>query len=144
MSVEQAPVSNRYQEVVTRLYHSNKYDFVGVALRENQSPHLTRWIHVLGNTNERWRRIVLRRGIGLAGLVVQTGHPFLNNEILQLDYRDQFYCPIARLEQLTNVVAVPIKKAPFNKVVGVLLAGYREHKKEMNDQDIQKLSQYLH
>lgn len=129
--------------LIERLYESMNYDFVALALREPHSPHRIHWVHAIGNNNERFRRIVLRSGIGLAGRVVQTGRPFINNQILALDYQNEFYCPIARLEQLTNVVAVPITTGPFAQVNGVLLAGYRHHKAKMTEVDAQKVSQYL-
>ncbi|MGL5105019.1 MAG: GAF domain-containing protein, partial [Limosilactobacillus fermentum] len=113
MTAGQPQPLQTYQELVNRLYQQSNYDFVGVALQAPVSPHLTRWLFVAGNQNERFRRIVLRRGIGIAGLVLRTGAPFWHNDILALDLSDRLYSPIARAENLQAVVAVPINDGPL-------------------------------
>ena len=143
MSSEQPSACVDYQAIVNRLYAKFDYDFVGIAMRESQSPHQIRWTYVAGNTNQRYRWIVLRNGIGIAGYVLQTGIPFLNNATLDLDYRDRMYCPIARAEKLTNVVAIPLTTPPFQLVNGVLLVGFRHQGHKVSHRDVQRLSQSL-
>ena len=143
MTAGQPQPLQTYQELVNRLYQQSNYDFVGVALQAPVSPHLTRWLFVAGNQNERFRRIVLRRGIGIAGLVLRTGAPFWHNDILALDLSDRLYSPIARAENLQAVVAVPINDGPLHTVSGVLLAGYRSGHHRVCEADSDKLSQSL-
>lgn len=143
MNAEQPQPLHNYQQLVTSLYQQTDYDFVGVALQAPVSPHLTRWLWVAGNQNERFRQIVLRRGIGITGLVLRTGTPFWHNDILALDLSDRLYSPIARAEDLHSCVAVPINNGPFGTVNGVLLAGFRDEERQVNEQDATKLSQSL-
>lgn len=118
MTAGQPQPLQTYQELVNRLYQQSNYDFVGVALQAPVSPHLTRWLFVAGNQNERFRRIVLRRGIGIAGLVLRTGAPFWHNDILALDLSDRLYSPIARAENLQAVVAARLMTGRCTRLVG--------------------------
>ena len=74
---------------------------------------------------------------------MQSGLPFLNIATLELDFRDLMYCPIARVEKLTNVVAIPLTCPPLQAVHGVLLAGYRDRRCLVSEADVQRLSQSL-
>ncbi|RVU70973.1 MULTISPECIES: GAF domain-containing protein [Lactobacillus] len=143
MNINQPNTKSDYQTLTNTIYQNTDYDFVAVALQEATTPHLTRWVYASGNQDESFRRIVLRKGIGIAGLVMQTNKPFWHNNILELDYSDRLYTPIARVEKLLEVAAIPITD-PFLKIaIGVLLVGYRSHEHQVSEKDVSKLSQFL-
>lgn len=143
MNSEQLRSQNDYQLIVDKIYQKEQFDFVGIALQSTQSPHLIKWEFVAGNTNEKFRKIVLRSGIGIAGLVVRTGKPFWDNNLDHYQYSDEMYTPIAKSESLQSAIAVPII-SPLTKLVrGVLLAGYRFDNKKVSEQSALTLSQYL-
>lgn len=131
-----------YQHLVDQLYQTSDFDFVGVALQAHQTPHQITWQYVAGNRSEQFRNIVLRSGIGIAGLVVRTGKPFWKNALQTETYTDALYTPIAQAEGLTSAAAVPIVTTAFRLVTGVLLAGYRSTQ-PVSDATISRLSHYL-
>lgn len=141
MSLEKLDSQHDYQHLVNQIYQQEDFDFVGLALRANNQSNI-KWYFVAGNQNEQFRKIVLRSGIGIAGLVVKTGKPFWKNNILDIAYADRLYTPIAKVEALQSAVAVPVYTSEIKLVDGVLLAGYRSDH-QVSGQTISRLSQYL-
>jgi len=130
-----------YQKIVDQIYQTENFDFVGIAIQSQNPPHSIKWSFVAGNSNERFRKIVLRSGIGIAGLVVRTGKPFWDNNLTEYEYTSKMYTPIAKSETLQTAAAVPIIDT-LGLVDGVLLAGYHTHT-IVSEKTAQKLSQYL-
>jgi len=95
-------------------------DFAGLAWSEN---HLITWKVVSGNRNERYKKIILRSGKGIAGQVFRSGRPMIVESFdsnAQLDMKD---FPIMLAENLVSGAAVPV--IIDRKVKGVLLVGSR-------------------
>ncbi|MCO0600816.1 GAF domain-containing protein [Peribacillus butanolivorans] len=97
-------------------------DFVGLALQNSNGPDVS-WHYAAGNRNDKYKRITVRYGKGIAGKVISTGRPmgiedFPNNILGKaLEY------PIMLAENLSYAFAVPIQ---FKGVLkGVLLVGNR-------------------
>ncbi|WP_125979922.1 GAF domain-containing protein [Loigolactobacillus iwatensis] len=128
MGDEEIAKESVFNNLVQTIYHQEDFDFVSIALQEVTGLRKIRWRFAAGNTNERFRRIVLRSGIGIAGLVVRTGEPFIENDLEHHQYTDYISCPITMVEHLTNAVAIPILDSD-QLVSGVLLAGYRNHQR---------------
>lgn len=143
MNPEQLNSPNDFQTIVNKIYQNEQFDFVGIALQSSEAPHSIKWDFVAGNTNERFRKIVLRSGIGIAGLVVRTGKPFWDNNLNHYEFSDEMYTPIAKTESLRSAVAIPIISPLTNLVRGVLLAGYRSNKIKVSGNTALTLSQYL-
>ncbi|MGW6666250.1 MULTISPECIES: GAF domain-containing protein [Peribacillus] len=97
-------------------------DFVGLALQNRKGPDIC-WHYAAGNRNDKYKRITVRYGKGIAGRVISTGAPmkiegFPNNiHGKALDY------PIMLAENLSCAFAVPIQFKGVPK--GVLLVGKR-------------------
>ena len=142
MTLAENADQRNYQHLVDQLYQTSDFDFVGVALQASQTPHQITWQYVAGNQGEQFRKIILRSGIGIAGLVVRTGKPFWKNALQDATYTDALYTPIAQAEGLTSAAAIPIVTTEFRLVTGVLLAGYRSTQ-TVSDQTISRLSHYL-
>lgn len=107
------------------------FDFVAVALVQSAERHFElKWEYVAGNQSNRYRRIVLQSGKGVAGHVFKTGKPYLVVDVeVMLDREDLYNYPIVVSEGLNSFGAIPLYK--YNRVKGVLLVGYRTGKKLM-------------
>ncbi|AKP64366.1 hypothetical protein FC99_GL000595 [Levilactobacillus koreensis JCM 16448] len=142
MTLEEIDRQQDYQTLVDRIYRQDDFDFVGVALQAPTAPHAIKWLFVAGNQSEQFRKIVLRSGIGIAGLVVRTGKPFWKNELQQYTFSDEMYTPIAKIEALQSAAAIPLTSSRFHLVTGVLLVGYRSAQ-PVSDDTVSRLTQYL-
>ena len=114
-----------YQLELDRIRAALGYDFMSLALAEPaEYDYVIRWKYASGNTNDRYKRIVLQSGRGIAGIVFKTGKPFLLPSV-QNDVEPDalFNFPITRMEQLNSIAAVPMWNDA--RVAGVLLGGFR-------------------
>jgi len=113
-------------ETVTELCNNLMADvnseFVALAIQNESGPDV-RWHYATGNLNDKYKRITVRYGKGIAGKVISSGSPMMMfnfpHDILGkvTDY------PIALAEKLVSCYAVPLF---FNAVPkGVLLVGKR-------------------
>lgn len=127
-------VGFNYEQEIERVKELFGFDFVGIAIV--QSPERgfeLRWTYVTGNLNERYRRIKLQSGKGLAGLVFKTGKPmFVGNAEEEWTAGDLFNYPIVTAEKLKSFGAIPLYK--HNRVKGVMLIGYRKGGKLTHEQ----------
>ncbi|MCQ6274364.1 GAF domain-containing protein [Bacillus sp. V3B] len=100
-------------------------DFVGVAIQNQKGPDV-RWHYAVGNGNDKYKRITVRYGKGIAGKVISTGRAMevtnFPNGILgkALEY------PIMLAEKLVSSYAVPVFFQGGPK--GVLLVGRRVYR----------------
>jgi nitrogen regulatory protein A len=118
-------VEFNYEQEIERLKELFGFDFVGIALVQSPERRFElRWVHVIGNRSERYRRIKLQSGKGIAGLVFKTGKPmFVGNADDEWSAGDLFNYPIVSVEGLKSFGAIPLYK--YNRVKGVMLVGYR-------------------
>lgn len=117
-----------FQDELDRLRISEGYDFAGVALYEH---HTTlspiKWRYVSGNLNNRYKMIVLRKGRGLAGMVMKTAkRMIIDNVSKNVSPEEKIKYPILISENLTAVIAIPL--CLNQQVSGVLLLGQRDNK----------------
>ena len=106
---------------------SEGYDFAGVALYEHHMTSPIKWHYVSGNLNDRYKMIILRKGRGLAGMVMKTGKRMIIADVVaSLSPEDKIKYPILIAENLTAMVAIPL--CYNNQVYGVLLLGQRDGK----------------
>ncbi|OTN75336.1 hypothetical protein A5886_000406 [Enterococcus sp. 8G7_MSG3316] len=101
------------------------YDFLGIALNTSAAYDAKeiRWLYVAGNKSDAYRKIRLHVGHGIAGLVWKTARMQEAKAILEHPQIFADY-PIARLERLTTVLAVPVLQE--HEVIAVLACGYRD------------------
>jgi nitrogen regulatory protein A len=97
-------------------------DFSAFACQEPEEAAI-RWKYAVGNKNERFRRIVLRSGKGIAGKVLMLGRPMLLENYEPRQHDDPQEYPILYAEELRSALGVPVLMA--GRVKGVLLIGYR-------------------
>ncbi|MBC6309659.1 GAF domain-containing protein [Listeria sp. FSL L7-1582] len=100
-------------------------DFVGIATAiAADGQKEIRWKYVAGNRNNRYQKIVLQVGKGIAGIVWRTARIMISENLNQdRDAPLQEY-PIALTENLASIIAVPIMSEGV--VIGVMLGGYRK------------------
>lgn len=115
-----------FQLAIDSLRERFDFDFVSIALVQSAANQFVlTWQYASGNLNQRYKRIVLHSGKGIAGIVFKTGKPMLIQNIeAELDPGDLFNYPIIVAEQLKTVCAIPLWKD--GRVAGVLLVGFRE------------------
>ncbi|KAF9129301.1 hypothetical protein BGX30_013998, partial [Mortierella sp. GBA39] len=115
----------QYQAEIEKLRDRFQFDFVSLALvQPAEDRFVLTWQYASGNMNDRYKRIVLHSGKGIAGIVFKTGKPMLiQNVNTDIESRDLFNYPIIVAEQLKSLGAIPLWEAA--RVQGVLLVGYR-------------------
>ena len=116
-----------YQNELDRLRLRYQFDFAGIALpTEDHVGTKIKWRYVSGNLNERYQRIELRYGRGVAGNVMKTGKPMIITDANEQQIQSAlFNYPILISEQLTSMIAIPLWHN--HRVKGVLLFGQREN-----------------
>lgn len=107
----------RFLDEVRRLM---AVDFAGLAWYEELD--FIRWRFASGNRNDRYRRITLRLGKGIAGKVIRSGRMMVIEDLSQLTEDIREY-PIFLSEGLQAAVGAPVTIR--SSVLGVLLAGNR-------------------
>ena len=115
-----------YQQQVEEIRLAMGCDFVALSLVQPEERRFQiRWEYASGNMSQRFRRIVLQSGKGVAGIVFKTGKPiFAPNTHDYYKNEDLYNYPIIIAEQLESFAAIPLFK--YNRVKGVLLAGCRK------------------
>jgi nitrogen regulatory protein A len=110
-------------------------DFVALALTEPD--HVIRWKYASGNRNDRYKRIVLRPGKGLAGKVMCLGRPIQMKFDEPQSMDDPRDYPILLAEGLKSLVGVPINSG--ERIPGMMLVGCRAHR-EFSPEEIAHIS----
>lgn len=115
-----------YQTQIEQIRSAANFDLVAIALVEPAAnQYVLKWKYASGNLNNRFKKVILQSGKGIAGMVFKTGKPIHIQD--SGDFADQnnlFNYPILSFEQLKCLGAVPIWHN--GRVAGVLLAGFRE------------------
>ncbi|ETP68166.1 GAF domain-containing protein [Planococcus glaciei] len=114
-----------YQPLIEQIRTAGAYDLVAIALVEPaENQYLLKWKYASGNLNDRFKKVILQTGKGIAGMVFKTGKPLLLEDTSDLaDSANLFNYPILIFERLKSMGAVPLWHN--GRVAGVLLAGYR-------------------
>ncbi|MDQ1147477.1 nitrogen regulatory protein A [Bacillus sp. SORGH_AS 510] len=109
-------------DVCNRLMAAVNCDFVALALQNEVGPDV-RWHYASGNLNEKYKRITVRFGKGIAGKIISSGSPMMLTEFPNGILGKVTDHPIMLAEKLVSSYAVPLF---FNSVPkGVLLIGNR-------------------
>ncbi|WML57524.1 GAF domain-containing protein [Neobacillus sp. PS2-9] len=110
-------------EVCNQLLTAVNCDFVALALQNEVGPDV-RWHYASGNLNEKYKRITVRFGKGIAGKIISSGSPMMMTDFPNGILGKVTDHPIMLAEKLVSAYAVPLF---FNSVPkGVLLIGNRE------------------
>ena len=112
-------------------------DFVGLAMAaENGDGEIViKWKYVSNNRNNRYQKIVLQVGKGIAGIVWKTARPYVVEDAKK-DIQETKDFPLTITEQLVSMAAIPLLNG--HEVQAVLLGGFRK-KKKLNQEFIDQL-----
>ncbi len=118
-----------FQSEIEQVRGLFQFDFVGLALVQLTERHVeTKWAYVSGNYSQRYERIVLQAGKGIAGTILKTGKSLHIEDVEKEICKDELYkYPILLSEELKSFVAIPLFK--YHRVQGVLLGAYRDDRK---------------
>lgn len=116
-------------------------DFSGIAWIDQHDSRI-RWLYGSGNSSDRFKRLALKPGHGLAGLVLKLGRPIIIDASMQdLELaRIQYNYPIMLVEKLQAALAVPLKIQ--NETRGVLLVGNRSERL-YDEKDLPLVSEWI-
>lgn len=136
------PSSTIYQTTLDHIREAIGYDFASLAFAQSaKDQFVITWQYVSGNLNDRYKRIQLQSGKGIAGMVFKTGKPMLVLDVAeQLAQSERFQYPIIVSERLCSLAAIPLFE--LDRVTGVLLVGYRETNK-ITESEFVELEQLL-
>ncbi|QUW21028.1 GAF domain-containing protein [Sporosarcina sp. Marseille-Q4063] len=117
-----------FQLEIEQIRKAFDFDLVALALVHPAERRFTsKWEYVTGNKSNRYKRLTLQTGKGVAGAVLKTGKPLLMSDVKSLiDEGELFNYPIIVAEKLTSFGAIPLYK--YNRVKGVLLVAFRDDK----------------
>ncbi|MDX8367114.1 GAF domain-containing protein [Cytobacillus sp. Hm23] len=126
-----AACDEQINQVCEKLLLQLKCDFIGLALQNTEGPNI-KWHYAAGNSNDKYKRITLRFGKGIAGRVISTGRPMYIENFPEKILGKALEYPIMLAENILFAYAVPIFSNNIPK--GVILAGNRE-KRAINERE---------
>jgi nitrogen regulatory protein A len=131
-----------YQQEINKLRSQFQFDFVSVALvQPAEERFILAWKYVSGNLNDRYQRIRLQSGKGIAGIVFKTGKPMLIKHVNKdFNTSELFNYPIVVAERLQSLGAVPLWFE--SRVVGVLLFGFR-HEDKLTETLFERVQEFI-
>lgn len=132
------PAQNRIQRELDGFRLEMQADFAAIALTD-PAEHVIRFQYVSGNRNERYKRIVLRPGKGVAGKVIRMGRPLLMQFSEPKSMDDPREYPILLAEGLKSLVGVPME-TDEGRVPGMMLVGCRAYR-EFHTADVARIAE---
>ncbi|WP_026564478.1 GAF domain-containing protein [Bacillus sp. UNC41MFS5] len=117
-------------------------EFVALALQNEVGPDV-KWHYAAGNLNEKYKRITVRFGKGIAGKIISSGSPMMLTDFPKGIIGKITDHPIMLAEKLVSTYAVPLFFHSAPK--GVLLIGNRKMKTytETDQQYVKEAAQDL-
>jgi nitrogen regulatory protein A len=115
-------INSSIQSICENVRKDCHVDFAGIAFEGKKSKKIS-WYYAAGNRNEKFRRMEVWYGKGIAGRVIATGRPVeIPSFPKHLEGKAVDY-PIMLAEQLASARAVPIYREGLPK--GAFLIGRR-------------------
>lgn len=114
-----------YEATVHAVRDQYGFDFVSLAFVQSAADDFVlTWQFAAGNLTNRYKKVILRSGKGIAGIVFKTGKPVLVTKLSkEMEQNLLLNYPIVAYERLRSLGALPLYKG--DHVCGVLMAGYR-------------------
>lgn len=129
-------LQQKIQNELEQLKNDLELDFVAVALADGQYRDIY-WRLALGAHSDRYKKIAVRMGRGMAGKVLQGMSPYIVKAFPEEVAGEVLEYPIFLVESLTSGVGISINSNifPNKQAYGVLLVGQR-NKREFPVEDI--------
>jgi len=130
-------VEQKITDLLIEIRLQLEVDFVGLAMAaDNEDGDVViKWKYVSNNRNNRYQKIVLQVGKGIAGIVWKTARPYVIEDAKK-DIQETKDFPLTITEQLVSMAAIPLLHG--DEVQAVLLGGFRK-KKTINQPFIDEL-----
>ncbi|WP_306974200.1 GAF domain-containing protein [Alkalibacillus salilacus] len=113
-----------FQTAVEQLKTDLEVDIVLLALAEQEDSFCLKWKCAAGNSNDRYRRVMLKSGKGVVGNVFKTGKPVVIPDVDDHPIRNELYnYPMIQFEKIKSFIALPLWQS--YRVKAVLLIGSR-------------------
>jgi nitrogen regulatory protein A len=126
-------------QTCSEVLESMEADFVGLAIQNEVGPDV-RWHCAAGNITDKYKRITVRYGKGIAGRVISSGSPMMITSFPENILGKSTDYPIMLAEKLVSSFAVPLF---FNGIPkGVLLIGHRIGVYKFSDEEQQHIKKY--
>jgi nitrogen regulatory protein A len=116
---EQVEVKLEYMRELT------SSDFSAIAWQDIHGDCI-RWKYTSGNSNERYKQIVIKKGRGVTGSAILLGRPIVLDSTIFDAERLRYENPIMLAEQLQSILAVPLMVS--GEMRGGLLIGSRSRR----------------
>src|SRR5699024_2036224 len=85
---------------------------------------VVKWTRMTGNMNNRYKRISVAPGKGVAGIVKKTGKPWIVEDVnKEIPLSEKYRYPIIINEKIVSFIAIPILKQGMPE--GALIIGFR-------------------
>lgn len=135
-------IQKQIQFELQQLKSDMKLDFVAVALADANYREIY-WKIALGAKSERYRKIMVRMGRGMAGKVLKAKSPHIITYFPEEVRDEMLEYPIFLVESLRSGVGVSIDSSlPEQKLsYGVLLVGQREDR-VFNQHEVEQIEKY--
>ncbi|WP_052339204.1 GAF domain-containing protein [Gorillibacterium massiliense] len=127
------------QKEMAELKSELKLDFVAVALTDGEYRDI-HWRFALGANSDRYKKITVRIGKGMAGKVLQAKSPYVVTAFPEEVQEEMLEYPIFLVESLRSGVGVSVDsfKPERSQAYGVLLIGQREMR-EFTEKEIERV-----
>lgn len=135
-------------EKLEQLRSLTSCDFMALApLHEHAGRN--RWKYVIGNSNDRYQQMVIKKGQGLAGSVLRLGRWVKLDDTHPKRHQERLNCPLMLAEQLQTAAVFPLVPNASSLIKGLLFIGKREQTRFEHDEllavqyNIDTLASYL-
>lgn len=134
-------IQKQIQTELQQLKSDMKLDFIALALADENYRDIY-WKIALGANTERYRKIMVRMGKGMAGKVLKTKAPYIVSYFPEEVRDEMLEFPIFLIESLRSGMGVSVDSSrPEQKLsYGVLLVGQREERL-FSQQEVERVEQ---
>jgi nitrogen regulatory protein A len=108
-----------------RLRSLTSCDFVAIAPLQDHTGR-NRWQYVIGNSNDRYQQMVIKKGQGLAGTALRLGRGVRLDDTHPKRQQERLHCPLMLAEQLQAAAVFPLVPNASSQIKGLLFIGKRE------------------
>jgi nitrogen regulatory protein A len=108
-----------------RLRSLTSCDFVAIAPLQDHTGR-NRWQYVIGNSNDRYQQMVIKKGQGLAGTALRLGRWVRLDDTHPKRQQERLHCPLMLAEQLQAATVFPLVPNASSQIKGLLFIGKRE------------------
>lgn len=133
-------VNNQITRELENMCRLTVSDFSALAIIETNQQR-ARWRYAFGGRSERYKQMMLKPGLGSAGLALRTGKPVIWDEHAPPNPAIRNECPLMTAEHLRCAAAFPISSEGLIKAV-LLVA--RRTTRSYADNEITTIQNTLH